>query len=140
MKPLAGLVSGLVFGFGLALSGMTDTNRVLGFLDIFGDWQPALLLVMGSAVAVTLVGFFFVLRQPKPAFAPTFFLPDVKRIDARLLTGAATFGIGWGIYGYCPGPAVTGLVYGNQDTYLFVVAMIAGMFLASRIPTGSGHG
>jgi uncharacterized membrane protein YedE/YeeE len=140
VKPLAGLLSGLIFGFGLALSGMTDSNRVLGFLDIFGAWEPALLLVMGSAVAVTLIGFYFVLRQAKPVFAPSFYLPTLSRIDARLLSGAALFGIGWGIYGYCPGPAITALAYAKQDTVLFVGAMIAGMWLASRIPTGSANG
>ena len=133
MKPLAGLVSGLVFGFGLAISGMTDTNRVLGFLDFFGDWQPALLLVMGSAVAVALLGFRFVLKQDKPLFSPSFYLPETRDIDAQLIGGAALFGIGWGVYGYCPGPAVAGLLYGDASTYLFVGAMVVGMWLAAAL-------
>lgn len=131
MKPLAGLLSGLLFGLGLAVSGMTDTHRVLGFLDLFGNWQPALVFVMGSAVAVTLLGFRLVLRQRRPLFAPSFYLPTTRYIDARLIGGAALFGIGWGLYGYCPGPAVTSLVYGDAQTIYFLVAMIAGMALAS---------
>lgn len=133
MKPLAGLLSGLIFGFGLALSGMTDRDKVLGFLDIFGDWQPALLLVMGAAVAVTLMGFTVVRRQLKPLFAPSFYMPISRAVDAKLLGGAALFGIGWGVYGFCPGPAVTALFYGDTATYFFVLAMIAGMFIASRL-------
>jgi uncharacterized membrane protein YedE/YeeE len=133
MKPLAALVCGLLFGLGLAISGMTDTNRVLGFLDLAGDWQPALLWVMGAAVTVTLLGFRFVLRQPRPLFAPDFYLPVTRRIDWQLLGGAALFGIGWGIYGYCPGPAISALFYGSADTYFFVVAMVCGMWLAARL-------
>ncbi len=122
MKPLAGLLSGLLFGLGLAVSGMTDTHRVLGFLDLFGNWQPALVFVMG---------FRLVLRQRRSLFAPSFYLPTTRYIDARLIGGAALFGIGWGLYGYCPGPAVTSLVYGDAQTIYFLVAMIAGMALAS---------
>jgi uncharacterized membrane protein YedE/YeeE len=131
MKSLAGLLCGLLFGLGLAVSGMTDTNRVLGFLDLFGDWQPALLLVMGSAVAVTLIGFRLVLRSPKPFFELSFYLPQTRDINGQLLAGAGLFGIGWGVYGYCPGPAVSALLYGERDTLLFVVAMIVGMWLAA---------
>lgn len=130
MKPLAGLLCGLLFGFGLAISGMTDTNKVLGFLDLFGAWQPALMLVMGAAVVVTLTGFRLVRRQAKPFFAPEFYLPLTTHIDARLIGGAALFGIGWGIYGYCPGPAVTALFFGDPQTFLFIGAMITGMFIA----------
>lgn len=131
MKALAGLLCGLLFGLGLAVSGMTDTHRVLGFLDLFGSWQPALVFVMGSAVVVTLLGFRLVLRQRRPLFAPGFHLPGTRHIDARLIGGAALFGIGWGLYGYCPGPAVTSLVYGDPQTIYFLFAMIAGMTLIS---------
>jgi len=130
MKPLAGLLCGLLFGFGLAVSGMTDTNRVLGFLDLFGAWQPALLLVMGAAVLVTLAGFRLVVQQAKPFFAPSFYLPSTRHVDTRLIGGAALFGIGWGIYGYCPGPAVSALFYADTQTFLFVSAMVTGMALA----------
>jgi len=132
-QAAAGLLGGVVFGFGLALSGMTDTNRVLGFLDIAGDWQPALLLVMASAVLVTLCGFALVRRLGKPLFAATFHLPTRRAIDTRLLGGAAVFGVGWGIYGYCPGPALTALLYLQRDTVVFVAAMLAGMWLGSRL-------
>ena len=133
MKSVAGLLSGVVFGFGLVLSGMTDRDKVLGFLDVFGNWQPALLLVMGTAVAVTLSGFALVRRQKKPLFAPSFYLPLRRALDTRLLVGAGLFGVGWGIYGFCPGPAVIALLYGDVGTYGFFVAMLLGMRLASGI-------
>lgn len=133
MKPLAALFSGIVFGFGLALSGMTDRDKVIGFLDVAGDWQPALLFVMGAAVAATLLGFALVRRQAKPVFASEFYLPLVRAVDTKLLAGAALFGIGWGVYGFCPGPAITALVYGDPSTYYFLVAMIAGMWISSRL-------
>jgi uncharacterized membrane protein YedE/YeeE len=132
-KAIAALGCGTLFGLGLAVSGMTDTNRVLAFLDIAGAWEPALLFVMGAAVAVTLLGFRFVLHQRRPFFAPDFYLPQTRRIDWRLLGGAALFGVGWGIYGYCPGPAISALLYGAGDTYWFVGAMLAGMGMASRL-------
>ena len=133
MNALAGLLAGWVFGFGLALSGMTDTNKVLGFLDIGGAWQPALAFVMGSAVLVTLLGFRAVRRMRKPLFDSGFHLPTRRSVDARLLLGAALFGTGWGIYGYCPGPAIVSLIYGEPNTVAFVVAMLAGMFLGNRV-------
>ncbi len=133
MKPLAGLLCGLLFGLGLAVSGMTDTHRVLGFLDLFGAWQPALIFVMGSALVVTLLGFRLVLRQRQPLFAPSFYLPTTRDIDGRLVGGAALFGIGWGIYGYCPGPAISSLFYAETNTVYFVLAMVAGMWLASLL-------
>lgn len=138
MIALAALLAGMIFGFGLALSGMTDTNRVLGFLDLAGAWDPTLIFVIGSAVLVTLIAFRFILRRPKPFLGADFHLPPGKRdIDARLLGGAALFGIGWGLYGYCPGPALTALIYAEADTLLFVVAMLAGMAVSSRIPGGA---
>lgn len=138
MNGVSALLAGAIFGFGLAFSGMTDTNKVLGFLDVTGDWRPALAFVMGSAVLVTLIGFRLVLRRPNPLFAPSFSLPVRRSIDAKLVGGAAVFGLGWGMYGYCPGPALTSLVYGRTDTLLFVVAMVLGMALAAR--TGGRRG
>jgi uncharacterized membrane protein YedE/YeeE len=133
VNGLSALLAGAIFGFGLALSGMTDTNKVLGFLDVTGDWRPALAFVMGSAVLVTLIGFRLVLKRSRPLFAPAFSLPGRRSIDAKLLSGAAVFGLGWGLYGYCPGPALTSLVYGRADTVLFVAAMALGMALTARI-------
>jgi uncharacterized membrane protein YedE/YeeE len=112
---------------------MTDTAKVLGFLDLFGDWAPDLAFVMGGAVAVTLVAFRFVLRS-HPLLVPEFNLPTRKDVDGRLLAGAAIFGIGWGVYGYCPGPALSALAYMDVKTVVFVAAMLAGMALAGRIP------
>lgn len=132
MKALAALVCGLMFGAGLALSGMTDTAKVLGFLDIFGDWVPDLAFVMGGAVAVTAITFTLVLRRQAPVFAQAFSLPQARAIDGRLMTGTALFGIGWGLYGYCPGPGLTALIYGHTGTLAFVVSMFAGMWLAAR--------
>jgi hypothetical protein len=134
MTGLVALLAGLVFGFGLALSGMTDTNKVLGFLDLTGAWNPALIFTMGSAVIVTLIAFRFVLRRSRPILTETFFLPTRDVMDWRLVVGAAIFGMGWGIYGYCPGPALTALIYGEADTILFVIAMVVGMGISSRIP------
>ena len=134
MRAWISLLTGLLFGGGLAVSGMTDTAKVLGFLDVFGDWIPDLAFVMGGAVLVTLIGFNFVLRQPTPRYAERFELPTSTDLDPRLLTGAALFGIGWGLYGYCPGPAVAALAYLDWQAGLFVISMLLGMTLADRIP------
>lgn len=133
MKPLAALLCGILFGIGLAISGMTDTAKVLGFLDLFGSWIPDLAFVMGGAVCVTLVSFRFILRRSAPLLSENFILPGNNAIDGRLLAGAAIFGIGWGIYGYCPGPAISALVYLDVKTVIFVVAMLMGMALANRV-------
>ena len=133
MKPLSALFCGIIFGVGLALSGMTDTAKVLGFLDLFGQWIPDLAFVMGGAVCVTLVSFRIILKRQGPLLDGEFKLPQSTRIDARLLGGAALFGIGWGLYGYCPGPALSALVYLEPNTLLFVLAMLCGMALANRL-------
>lgn len=136
MKPLTALFCGLIFGLGLALSGMTDTAKVLGFLDLFGTWVPDLAFVMGGAVCVTLISFRFVHRRDKPLFDSDFKLPTSTQLDGRLLGGAAIFGIGWGLYGYCPGPAISALVYLDAKTLMFVVAMLCGMALSNRLKRG----
>ena len=115
------------------MSGMTDTAKVIGFLDIFGQWVPDLAFVMGGAVIVTVILFRFVLRRKAPLLATSFALPSTTTLDARLLSGAALFGIGWGIYGYCPGPAIAALAYLNVDTAIFVVAMLAGMTISNKL-------
>ena len=133
MKNLTALLCGLVFGIGLAASGMTDTAKVLGFLDIAGDWVPDLAFVMGGAVLVTLLTFPLVLKRTRPLFAEQFHVPTITLIDRRLIGGAAVFGIGWGIYGYCPGPALSALLYLDSKTLIFVVAMLIGMALANKV-------
>ena len=130
------LASGIMFGFGLGLSQMMDRDRVLGFLDVAGNWDPTLLFVLGGAVAVTVVAFRFVLQRSHPLFAAQFSLPSRNDIDLQLLGGAALFGLGWGIAGYCPGPGITALVLGVWNPVLFLTAFIAGSltfhFLAKR--------
>ncbi len=130
---LIALLAGVMFGVGLALSGMTDTQVVLGFLDLAGNWNPTLAFVMGGALLVTLPAFAFVLRRSTPAFAPQFELPSKHNIDAELVAGAVMFGAGWGLYGYCPGPALASLAAGQAPTVLFVAAMAVGMILQDRL-------
>ncbi|MGI0498866.1 DUF6691 family protein [Limnospira platensis] len=134
------LVSGILFGLGLGLSQMMDRDRVLGFLDVVGVWDPTLIFVLGGAVGVTAIAFRFVLRLPHPLFSNKFYLPTRQDIDPTLIMGAAIFGIGWGIAGYCPGPAITALVLGILNPVLFIIAMIAGSLaytLSSKL-TGPG--
>lgn len=126
---LAALLSGTLFGAGLAWSGMTNPARVLGFLDVAGNWDPTLVLVMGGALLVAAPLFALVLRRPRPLLAEVFALPSKRELDARLLGGAVVFGIGWGLIGLCPGPAIAGLVTGSPAIVVFVVAMLAGQFL-----------
>lgn len=130
---LAALGSGALFGAGLAISGMTNRFVVLGFLDVFGAWDPTLVFVMAGAVVVTAVAFRFVLRMPRPAFGDTFRLPSKDIVDLRLLAGAAIFGVGWGLAGFCPGPVLVGAVAGLTDAWIFVPAMLAGSFLAGKV-------
>ncbi len=132
---LAALVAGLLFGFGLALAGMTDTARVLGFLDFTGDWDPALIFVLAFAVVSTYIGYRIILKRAKPLFAHAFALSTNRVIDTRLLIGASIFGVGWGLYGYCPGPALAALVYLQWQTYLFVAAMVLGSLVANQLLT-----
>jgi uncharacterized membrane protein YedE/YeeE len=123
------LLCGLVFGTGLAISGMTDTQVVLGFLDVAGDWNPALLMVMVGALAVTIPGFWLAQRRSTPFFATQFFLPASRAIEAKPVVGSVIFGIGWGLYGYCPGPALAALGSFAWQPLLFVVAMAVGVYL-----------
>lgn len=140
MRPWIAFVAGLLFGLGLSLGGMTRPAVVLGFLDVFGAWDPRLLFVMAGAVLTTALGYRLVLRRPRPLLAERFQLPTARGIDARLVGGAAVFGIGWGIAGYCPGPALASLGAGAPALLVLVACMIAGWWLAARLlsPTG-GH-
>ena len=139
MKGMTGLLTGLLFGAGLALSGMTDTSKVIGFLDIFGRWDPDLMWVMGGALGVTLLGTPLVLSRAKPVLAASFSLPLSTAVDRRLILGGALFGVGWGLWGYCPGPAVAALAYGELSTVIFLSAMIGGMWLAGRLGLTVSH-
>ncbi|HQV50158.1 DUF6691 family protein [Dokdonella sp.] len=126
---VSALVAGALFGLGLAMSGMTDARIVLGFLDVAGAFDPTLMFVLAGAVATTALLFTPILRRGHPLFACAFQVSNLKHIDAPLLTGAALFGIGWGIAGYCPGPALAGLGAGSLESLWFVPAMLAGSLL-----------
>lgn len=125
-------VTGLVFALGLGLSGMTDPAKVLAFLDLAGAWDPRLMFVLGGATGLYLAVAPLVLRRRRPLLAPHFSLPTRRDLDPRLLSGAALFGVGWGLVGLCPGPALVDLAGGAPDILLFVAAMFAGMFLFTR--------
>ena len=127
MKNFLTLISGLLFGFGLLLSGMADPAKVQNFLDLFGTWDPSLAFVMGGAIAVTMPGFWLVIRRNRPFFNDVFHLPSRTDLDARLITGAAIFGVGWGLGGFCPGPAMTALPLAAEGTLIFVATMLTGM-------------
>jgi uncharacterized membrane protein YedE/YeeE len=133
VNNISALVCGVLFGVGLAMSGMTDTAKVQGFLDILGDWIPDLAFVMGGAVLVTLVLTRPILQRPGPLFADSFHLPEKTVIDRNLVVGSLCFGIGWGLYGYCPGPAIASLSYLDWNACLFVAAMLGGMVLAQTV-------
>lgn len=126
---LAALAAGLLFGAGLAISDMVNPARVLAFLDIAGAWDPTLAFVMAGAVLASAIGYAVSRRRRAPLFGARFFIPENRLLDRQLIGGAALFGIGWGLVGYCPGPAVAGLVFGMWQPWLFVVAMLAGMML-----------
>ncbi len=119
----------MLFGAGLALSGMVDPARVLGFLDIAGAWDPTLAFVLVAALAPSALAYAIVRRMKKPLLAAEFCIPQNREVEGRLLAGAAVFGLGWGLVGLCPGPAIAGLVFGHWQSWLFVGAMIAGMWL-----------
>lgn len=125
-RNLASWLAGLVFGFGLALSGMTHPEKVLGFLDVAGAWDASLLFVLGGAVGVTIVTFRFILKLDKPLLADRFVITKETHIDRPLVIGAMLFGIGWGITGYCPGPAVALLASPNWELWAFLPAAILG--------------
>ncbi|MFS8048730.1 DUF6691 family protein [Rhizobium sp. BR 314] len=129
----AALASGIVFGFGLSLSGMLNPRRVQGFLDIFGAWDPSLAFVLGGAVVIAFIGVQVMKRMRHPAFDESFHVPTNRRIDASLVIGSALFGLGWGIGGFCPGPAIASLAVGLPQTALFVIAMLVGMIVYDRV-------
>lgn len=133
MRSIVALCAGMLFGMGLMLGGMTDPAKVIGFLDLAGRWDPSLAFVMGGALCVTLPTFQLLKSKARPLFETRFFLPTRQDVDGTLLGGAALFGVGWGIAGLCPGPAVANLAFGTPEVLGFVAAMVAGMWLRDRI-------
>lgn len=129
MRAILALISGAIFGAGLALSGMMNPARVRGFLDLFGDWDPTLAFVMGGAMLVMGVAWAVQRRMAAPLNGPSFHLPGTALIDRRLIGGAVLFGIGWGLAGLCPGPAIASLGTAFVPAAIFVAAMLAGMGL-----------
>ena len=131
---IASLLIGTLFGVGLTLSQMINPMKVLGFLDFAGDWDPTLAFVMGGALLVTVPGFAAARRLRGPLLGGAFRLPTRKDVDRRLLAGAALFGLGWGLAGFCPGPALSALSLGGFQVLIFVAAMLAGMLLETLLP------
>jgi len=138
MRLLSAVVIGMIFGLGIAVSGMINPAKVLNFFDLFGTWDPSLAFVMGGALAVAIPGYRLVLSRPGPRFEPGFQLPDTRVISRRLVLGSATFGVGWGIAGFCPGGAIPALGTGDPLVFLFLAALIGGLLIArllqSRFP------
>ena len=135
MHIFSTLFVGLLFGTGLILSGMANPAKVQNFLDLFGTWDPSLAFVMGGAIMVNMPGFWLVQKRAKPLFHDVFHLPTRTDFDTRLVVGAATFGIGWGLGGFCPGPALTALPLAATGTLWFVPAMLIGMVVAKYSTT-----
>ncbi len=135
MKTIAGFFCGLVFGVGLVISGMSDPAKVLNFLDLFGSWDPSLAFVMGGAVVVAYFGYRLVLKRPVPVLDTQFHLPTKTDIDPRLITGASLFGVGWGLGGFCPGPAFTALPLMSAGILAFFPPLLIGMWLGRMAPS-----
>ena len=132
---LASLLIGVLLGAGLAVSGMMNPAKVIGFLDFAGEWDPTLALVMFGALVAAIPGFALARRRPSPIIGDEFHVPTRRDIDFRLLAGAAVFGVGWGLVGFCPGPALAALSSGLSEVFVFVAAMVAGMALFRLVPT-----
>lgn len=141
MTTLSAFITGLVFGLGLILSGMTDPAKVIGFLDLTGMWNPSLALVMGGALVIGFIAYRFGGQRPKSLLGAAMRIPTARHIDRRLVVGSITFGMGWGLAGYCPGPALASLGTGMLEPIIFTLAMIAGMALfeiQDRFASGGG--
>jgi uncharacterized membrane protein YedE/YeeE len=135
MRLLSAFAIGLIFGLGIAVSGMINPAKVLNFFDLAGIWDPSLAFVMAGALAVVIPGYRMVFRRPAPAMELRFQLPDTRVIDRRLVLGSATFGVGWGIAGFCPGGALPALGTGDPLVLLFIAALVAGMLVARWLQT-----
>ncbi len=132
----AAALAGLVFGAGLVIAQMSDPRKVLNFLDVRGPWDPSLLFVLGAAVPVAALGFALLRRRGKPWLAPAFDAPATRTVDAPLVIGSLLFGIGWGLAGYCPGPALAGIGLLNPELLWFLPALVAGTLLQQRTRRG----
>ena len=137
MQKIFVLISGLLFGAGLTISGMVNPAKILNFLDVAGQFDATLIFVMGAGLIVTTIGYQLIFKRSKPLFDSQFHLPKSEIIDFKLVGGAALFGIGWGISGFFPGPALASLVFGYQQSFIFVAAMIVGTLLVRFIPASA---
>jgi len=128
MRNISALISGVVFGVGLTVAQMTNPAKVIAFLDLFGNWDPSLALVMGGALIVTTIGYRLVTKQSQPLFSGNFDIPSNRNIDLRLITGSVLFGAGWGLVGLCPGPAIAAAFIGGLPILVFLCAMVVGFY------------
>ena len=135
MNNFFSLLSGFIFGLGLTISSMTNPAKVIGFLDITGNWDPSLMFVMIGAIVVSAPIFYLLRNKTKPLFELNFEIPTVNNLDKQLILGSSLFGIGWGIVGFCPGPAISSLFLLNPLSILFVISMIVGFYSSRIIPT-----
>lgn len=125
--------AGSLFGSGLVIAQMTDPNKVRGFLDFFGNWDPTLVFVLGAAVGLHLITYHLILKRQKPVFNPTFSIPENRRIDKKLMIGSTLFGIGWGLGGYCPAPGAVSVMSKTQGPLIFFISMLVGMFIFKKV-------
>ena len=130
---LVGLIVGVLFGIGLTIAQMTNPQKVLNFLDVTANWDPSLALVMGGALLVSAIGYFIKNKMAQPVCESDFSIPNNKIIDKSLIVGSATFGIGWGLAGLCPGPAIASLSYASFELVVFILAMLVGMAIAKKV-------
>lgn len=137
MRLLTAILTGVIFGLGISISGMINPVKVINFFDLAGSWDPSLAFVMAGALAVAIPGYRLVLGRPSPAFETAFQLPDTRVIDRRLVLGSATFGMGWGIAGFCPGGALPAIGTGDPGVFLFLAALIAGILIARTLQAQS---
>lgn len=138
MRVIVSLVSGLIFGLGLVISGMANPAKVQNFLDVFGNWDPSLAFVMAGAIAISAPGFILASRSSKPVLDAQFNIPNNQVIDRQLLSGSAIFGIGWGVVGLCPGPAIVALTGSTSEIFVFFAFMLAGLVTVKTMKNEPG--
>ena len=133
MSKIISLISGIIFGAGLAISNMINPAKVLGFLNFFGQWDPSLIFVMIGAILTSAPFFFLFRNKNKPLFAEIFSIPKIENIDSKLIVGSSLFGVGWGLVGFCPGPAIASLALVNEYVIFFLISMFGGFFLTRLV-------